>query len=399
MGILWTITAKDLRQRLRDRSVLLLAFVVPIGLAFVFDVLFGGLAQGSLGDIDLAVVDEDGGPVAEAFTDAYLPQVVGFLEEDGTTVAIADVASVADARAGVEDGTHDAAIVLPRGLSTAIESAEPVQVQVLTHADRQLTGSVAESFAAQFTQQASGQLAAQVLAERLQLAPDRAAEFAQGVGTVQGRIGLDSSPVEGRQLDVSTYLAAGMAVFFLFFTVQFGVLGYLEEERDGTLPRLLAAPIRRWQVLGAKTLVSVIVGTVSIATLMLVSVPLLGASWGDPLGVAVLVVAAVLAATSLVSAVAGVARTAEQANVWQSIVAIVLGMLGGSFFPIQGGPSWLANLSLVAPHAWFLRGLSTLSDASAGVTDVLLPVAAMLAFGLVVLGLGGILAGRREVGP
>ena len=145
-------------------------------------------------------------------------------------------------------------------------------------------------------------------------------------------------------------------------------------------------------------MVSVIVGTVSIATLMLVSVPLLGASWGDPLGVAVLVVAAVLAATSLVSAVAGVARTAEQANVWQSIVAIVLGMLGGSFFPIQGGPSWLANLSLVAPHAWFLRGLSTLSDASAGVTDVLLPVAAMLAFGLVVLGLGGILAGRREVG-
>ncbi|MEZ5194132.1 MAG: hypothetical protein R2734_17725 [Nocardioides sp.] len=36
--------------------------------------------------------------------------------------------------------------------------------------------------------------------------------------------------------------AAGMATFFLFFTVQFGVLGLLEgEAREGTLARILAA--------------------------------------------------------------------------------------------------------------------------------------------------------------
>ena len=235
-----------------------------------------------------------------------------------------------------------------------------------------------------------------MLARRLQLPPDRAQEFAASVGTIQGRIGIDSSPVVGRQLDTSTYLAAGMAVFFLFFTVQFGVLGYLEERRDGTLARLLAAPISRWQVLGAKTLTSVIVGVTSVATLMLVSIPLLGASWGDPLAVVLLVVAAVVAATSLVAAVAAIARTAEQANVWQSIIAIVLGMLGGAFFPLQGGPGWLSSLSLVTPHAWFLRGLSTLGDPSAGVAEVLRPVGAMLLFALVVLGAAGLLA-RREV--
>ena len=36
-----------------------------------------------------------------------------------------------------------------------------------------------------------------------------------------------------------------MAVFFLFFTVQFGVTSLLEERNDGTLARLLAAPISR----------------------------------------------------------------------------------------------------------------------------------------------------------
>ena len=38
--------------------------------------------------------------------------------------------------------------------------------------------------------------------------------------------------------------AAGMAVFFLFFTVQFGVTSVLDERRDGTLARMFAAPIR-----------------------------------------------------------------------------------------------------------------------------------------------------------
>ena len=48
-----------------------------------------------------------------------------------------------------------------------------------------------------------------------------------------------------KELDVTTYYAAGMAVFFLFFTVQFGVASLLEERKEGTLSRLLAAPIGR----------------------------------------------------------------------------------------------------------------------------------------------------------
>jgi ABC-2 type transport system permease protein len=395
VGILWAITRKDLRQRFRDRSVLLLAFVVPIGLAIVFDLLFGGLSDGSLGEVDVAVVDLDGGPAGQAFTEQFLPAVADALEDDGTTFTIVPESDDDRARQGVEDGTHDAAIVVPAGLSAALADAEPARFDVITHADRSLVGGVATSLAEVFAQQARGRLAAQVLAERLQLTPERAGEFAEAAASIQGRVGLDASPVPGRQLDLSTYLAAGMAVFFLFFTVQFGVLGYLQERRDGTLPRLLASPIARWQVLGAKTLTSVLVGIVSVAVLMLVAVPVLGATWGDPFAVAMLVVAAVVAATSLVAVVAVVARTPEQANNWQSILAVVLGMLGGAFFPIRGGPEWLSSLSLVTPHAWFLRGLSTLGDPGAGAVDVLRPVGAMLLFAVAVLALAALLARRR----
>ena len=69
---------------------------------------------------------------------------------------------------------------------------------------------------------------------------------------------------EVRQLDATTYFSAGMAVFFLFFTVQFGVIGLLEEQRDGTMARLLAAPIRRTSVITAKALLSSWLGIISL---------------------------------------------------------------------------------------------------------------------------------------
>ena len=55
----------------------------------------------------------------------------------------------------------------------------------------------------------------------------------------------DVSADDASELDAATFYAAGMAVFFLFFTVQFGVSSILDERRDGTLARMLVAPVRR----------------------------------------------------------------------------------------------------------------------------------------------------------
>ncbi len=51
MGLLWVMTLSDLRQRIRDRSVLIFALVVPLALMFVFNLTFGGAT-----DLDLEPV-------------------------------------------------------------------------------------------------------------------------------------------------------------------------------------------------------------------------------------------------------------------------------------------------------------------------------------------------------
>jgi ABC-2 type transport system permease protein len=119
----------------------------------------------------------------------------------------------------------------------------------------------------------------------------------------------------------------------------------------------------------------------------------LGAGWGDPLGVALLVVAGVLSATAVAALIAAVAKTAEQAGAWQSMAALVLGMLGGSFFPVAQAGGLIEGLSLLTPHAWFLRGLGDLAG-GAGPGAVLPAVGAILAFTAVVGGAAALRARR-----
>ncbi|MBT8227943.1 MAG: ABC transporter permease, partial [Dactylosporangium sp.] len=232
--------------------------------------------------------------------------------------------------------------------------------------------------------------------DRSELDPDRMAELAQRAAARTRPVVLSDVSAKTKILDSKTYLAAGMAIFFLFFTVQFGVSSLIEERTNGTLRRLLALPIRPSAILLSKLLTSLVAGVSSMGVLIAATTLLMGASFGATLGVALLVLTAVLAATGVTAAVASLARTAEQASSWQSIVATVLGLLGGTFFPV-GQITGLSLAVLVTPHAWFLRGLAALADGG-GPRDVLPASGALLAFALVT-GSIGFLRLRKVVMP
>ncbi|MFN8232626.1 MAG: ABC transporter permease [Actinomycetota bacterium] len=153
----------------------------------------------------------------------------------------------------------------------------------------------------------------------------------------------------------STFFAIGMAVFFLFFAVEFGVRGLLEEREGGTLSRLLVTPISPASVIGGKAVSSFVVGLVSTSLLVVATTWLLQAEWGDPVGVVLLVLGGVLAAVGVTAMVATLARTTAQAGAWVSIVAVVGGLLGGTFFPIsQAG--FLGTVRFLSPQGWLMEG-------------------------------------------
>ena len=211
--------------------------------------------------------------------------------------------------------------------------------------------------------------------------PARVRQLAARAAATTVPLAIRDISARTKELDNKSFYAAGMAVFFLFFTVQFGITSLLEERADGTMARLLAAPIPRGSILGSKLLVSFVLGAVSMTVLVIATSLLFGASWGNPVGVGLLVAAATLAATGIMALLATFARNAEQAGNAQAIVAVVLGLLGGTFFPVSLAPGVLARLTFIAPQAWFLRGLGDLRGSSLSV--IWTPIAALLVFAIV----------------
>jgi ABC-2 type transport system permease protein len=378
MRTAWIICQKDLRSRLRDRSALIIGIVVPLALAFIFNAVFSGAASGNL-VIRLGVVDGDRGPVAQEFT----RDVLGPVARSGL-FALHVEPDEQTARSRVSAGHLDAAILIPPGFTAAVQGNRETSLQVVGNADSPISSEVARSIAERYTEQLNRIRLSVATVATLHRASDTSALIAAARSAAQPVRTVDLSTAT-KQLNARSFYAAGMAVFFVFFTVQFGVTGLLEERANGTLARLVAAPIRRSSILGGKMLTSLVLGVLSMGVLVVATTWLLGASWGNPAGVGILVVAAVLAAMGIMALIATGAKTAEQASNWQSVVAVILGLLGGTFFPVARAPGILSNITLITPQAWFLRGLGDLRAGHLGA--VWTPALAMLLFAAVTGGL------------
>ncbi|MGW4213574.1 ABC transporter permease [Lentzea sp. NPDC004789] len=383
------IAARDLRERARDRTAYVLAIVLPLGLAGVFTLILGNIS----GDSQLftyAVADGDRGVVARAFTDDVLRKAAA-----SGAIELRTVSSEREARALVESGTATAAFLLPTGLTEDVQAGRAARIEVVGDVDAPTGTDIARSLAQAYTDRLAA-VRTSIAATVHSGVSTPPAELAAAAATSLPQPVVAEDTTGRRQLDAKTQYAAGMAVFFLFFAVQPGVTGLLDERRNGTLARLLAAPVRRSSILAGKLLTSVAVGVVSMTVLIVASSLLMGAHWGHPVGVAALVLSGVLAATGAMAVVAAIAKTSEQAGGWQAIVAIVLGALGGAFFPVTQAGGLLEKLSLLAPHRWFLRGLADL--AGGGVAAVLPSMAAMAVFAAVT-GAVALLLFRKVVRP
>src|SRR5665648_663283 len=144
MTAVLAIALKDLRQRLRDRSAIVLGFIAPVAVAALISAAFG--SAGSF-HAPVAVVDPDRGPVATGFTSFIKgPDLANLLTVKPAT-------SEADARARVAKGDLSAAFVIPKGFSEAVTSGQSRPITVLASVDSSIAEQVARSLAESFTAQ------------------------------------------------------------------------------------------------------------------------------------------------------------------------------------------------------------------------------------------------------
>jgi ABC-2 type transport system permease protein len=371
----FVIAGKDLRQRFRDRSAVVLGFLAPLAIAAVMSAAFSGADNLH---IEVALVDRDGAQFASGFRSMFDDPQLAEL------VTLREVADEEEARQLVDDDAVSAAVVLPSGFSASVTSESPKSIEVLTSTNSSLGGQVIAAIA--------GSYMAQVNATRLSVA-SAAAAGAQGtsqpdVGAAIADLRLPIEVVDrgigAREMKTISYYGPSMGIFFALFAVSFGARSFFGERTNGTLDRLSAAPIGPGQVLLGKAIAVFAYGLASLGTVVVVTSVVFGANWGSPVAVAALCIAMTLAVVALTALVTAVARTDRQADGIASASVFILALLGGNFIVSSEMPETLRKIALATPNGWALRGFSDLAVGIDPVEAVFFPVIAMLVFAVAV---------------
>jgi ABC-2 type transport system permease protein len=407
------IALKDLKLSFRDVTALVMMLAAPFALTLGMGAVtgrFSGSSSTGLSDIPVIIVNQDGGELATAMEDMFAsPELAELIAPSIST-------DPADARSKVDSDDAAVMILIPAGFTASIiptEGAtapgEIVQVELYTNPTRTNSVGVVKTILEQFLSQVEvGRIGGQVAVTELLIngliTPDQAAAVGQSIGESQATssgssIVLKQVTASGEEVkfDVLAFLAPGMALMFLMFTVTYGGRSLLVEEAAGTLPRLLVSPTTSTQILAGKIFGIFLTGVAQLLILIGGTTLMFRLNWGNPLPVILMVLASVLGATGWGVLLTALLKTPGQAGAIGSAVMLIFGILGGSFTNMQLLPSAIQFLARITPNYWGLQGFTTLA-AGGNFNGIVTPLLWLSGMFALLFGIGVILFSRRGLG-
>lgn len=357
------LALNDLRLTWRHKAALVWMLALPVAMMWVFG------QTGSRGPrkVTLGVDDRDGGWLAKAF--------VAELADDRVDLQIV--------KAGEEPPTRT--LVIPAGFTAGVLAGRQQDLKLV-----QQPGSNAEfSLAAQVD---ATRAIVRILGRLSELGPAPSQASYDALARRPSRVKVAVTTVgEGRAVPTGfAQSVPGILTFFvLMMTNIYGGVFLTVEKRQGMIRRQATLPLGRGRIFVGKLAGRMLMAGVQIAIYILAGRFLFGISWGrSPAGLALVLACYAAAAAGLSLFLGAVLRTPEQASTVGWITGMVLGALGGCWWPSEVMPRWLWSAVHVLPTPWAMDALHALISFGRGVDAVLLPSAALLGFAVLFASLG-----------
>lgn len=411
------IGIKDVKLAFRDRAALIFMLLAPFLLTLGMGLVtgrFSGDNSSGISDIPVVIVNQDDGQLSKALVDLFYSEDLANLVEPSLGT------SPEAARQMVDDDEVATAIIIPAGFTDSIIPPTemgmtiyvgPKLIEMYANPSRPTSAGIIKSIVDEFMSRVdestvSGQTAIQQLLTSGRVPPEQAQaageELNQRLTNSQQdntlAIKLNATTADGEEIkfDVLAYLAPGMALMFLMFTVSYGGRSILAEKSQGTLPRLLVSPTNSTQILGGKVFGIFLTGVAQMLILIGGTSLMFQLKWGDTLGVLVLVFAAVFGATGWGMLITALAHTPAQVGSVGSATMLIFGILGGSFIQLDNMPAAVQTLSRITPNAWALDGFTTLALGGT-LTNLSTPITALLTMGGVLFVISVLLFGKKNL--
>ncbi len=413
------IGLKDVRLAFRDRAALILMlaapFVLTVGLGLVTG-RFSSSTSSGISDIPVIIVNLDNDQLGNALADVFTAADLADLLEP--TIGSDPEA----ARKSIDEDQAAAVVIIPEGFTKSIMPqqsdftngntvVDPVKIEVYANPSRSTGAGIVKAIVDEFLSRVEeGRVSGTTSIEQLMISgritPQQAlaagSAMSEGIQTTAPAstlaVKINSSTPNGDavKFDALAYIAPAMALMFLMYTVSYGGRSILAERAQGTLPRLLISPTNSAQILGGKVFGIFLTGAAQMLILIGASSLFFQLKWGDPLGVIVLVLAAVFGATGWGMVITALARTPSQVASVGTAIMLIFGIMGGSFINLEQMPSFVQTFSKITPNAWALDGFTTLGLGGT-LTDLSAPILALLSMGCILFLVSVALFGKKNL--
>ncbi len=376
-------------QLFRNPAEMVAVIVLPLLLTMLFGAAFAG---GQATELTVLFVDEDGS--------SYSAQV-GELIDAEESLAVEEVTRT-EAETKIAAGDAGVAVIVPAGFADDLRALDAT-IEIMRNPTSQSSFAVLSVVQGVAMRMSGDAGAADFIAVAVREAGvPSGGDFdiwyartdakweptppitAEGQTVVASEVRGDSVLAEG-----ATQSSIGFTVWFILFMTFGSAGGILEEREQGTLRRLMVAPVSRSVILAGKVLGTVLAASVQALILVLVGAIGFGVPWGhDPLGVALVLGAYIFAGTGLAVMVSALVRTRDQMGGASPLISTGLAMLGGCLWPIEVVAPAMQFVAKLTPTGWAVAGLTDVVARNQGLGAALVPTLVLVAFAAVTLGVG-----------
>ena len=409
---IFAIIRRDLVRYARNPGRTALMFAMPIVMAGIFTLVFGG---GGVENISIKILffDED-----ESFFSQFIANAADSPDADERLEIIPVGIEGYDM---MENGEASALVHLPAGFSKDFLAGRETTIEVVKNPSHQFLPKIVDEgigILGVLLSQASTVFRpelAQFSTFMEESAFPQDAAVASMSGGITGKlreldrflfppvINLETRTAEvdeaetGPSCSVLAIMLLGLSVMGMLFLAQSATIDILRDRESGKLRHLLTSPVTVSDYVLGKSLSVLLVTSMGFLILVLIGIAA-GVNWGAPLAVAALLFATSIAVSGTLFLIMSVVGSERQGEALTTIVIITWSMLGGAFVPVSQIPDFIRPVSASTLVFWATDGFNTLILHGGSLASIQTNLLVLTGFGLVFLGGGAFLLKRRIQG-
>ncbi len=373
---LWAAVRKDLTRLRRDPLGLATSLGIPLVLVTLVTLVFGG--QQAVPQGRLLVADEDRSILSQVLSSAFNREPLSKMVVTETTAKEAGLRRM-------DSGDASALLIIPKGFQAAFLQNQPAQLELVKNPAQSILPNIIEETlsiavdggfylqreaaiplrALAGTQRPSDQTIAQVSVAFNRFGRSLAKYLNPSLIDLETNVTGEQSQNQG----VAAIFLPAMIFMGLLFVSNSHALDIWKEQSWGTLRRLATTPVSVGTLLGGRLIsLTAILFAVALAGVA-------GMRWFAQVPVASVPLATLWLVLSgmgfylLLVTITVYAPNQRSANVIENLVIFPLALLGGSFFPFEMMPDWMASIGRFTPNGWAVTQFKALVAGSAHAKD------------------------------